>query len=65
MKAKKFELWSGITVMFLVLFLLFLVYPMYGDFEAGSHHEGKPVQPPGIYEILLPELLQQNDFKQL
>ena len=30
MKAKKFELWSGITVMFLVLFLLFLVYPMYG-----------------------------------
>lgn len=30
MKKKKFELWSGITVMFLVLFLLFLVYPMFG-----------------------------------
>jgi len=63
MKAKKFELWSGITVMFLVLFLLFLVYPMYGILrQAVITKEG---QPPGIYEILLPELLQQNDFKQL
>lgn len=30
MKIKKFELWSGITVLFLGLFLLFLIYPMFG-----------------------------------
>lgn len=30
MKTKKLELWSGITVLFLALFLLFLVYPMFG-----------------------------------
>ena len=30
MKTRKFELWSGITILFLVLFLVFLVYPMYG-----------------------------------
>lgn len=30
MKRRKFELWSGVTVLFLVLFLIFLVYPMLG-----------------------------------
>lgn len=30
MKTKKLELWSGITALFLALFLLFLVYPMFG-----------------------------------
>lgn len=29
-KPKKFELWSGVTLIFLALFLLFLVYPMFG-----------------------------------
>lgn len=30
MKHKKFELWTGVTILFLGLFLLFLVYPMFG-----------------------------------
>ena len=30
MKSKKFELWTGVTIMFLALFFLFLVYPMFG-----------------------------------
>lgn len=30
MKNKKFELWTGVTIVFLGLFLLFLVYPMFG-----------------------------------
>lgn len=30
MKGRKFELWSGITILFLVLFVVFLIYPMFG-----------------------------------
>lgn len=30
MKSKKFELWSGVTILFLVLFVVFLIYPMFG-----------------------------------
>ena len=30
MKKRKFEVWSVITWVFLALFALFLVYPMYG-----------------------------------
>ncbi|MCI8453571.1 MAG: iron ABC transporter permease [Lachnospiraceae bacterium] len=30
MKSKKFELWTGITILFMAMFLLFLVYPMFG-----------------------------------
>lgn len=30
MKQKKLDMWSGVTVMFLVLFALFLIYPLFG-----------------------------------
>lgn len=30
MKTKKLELWSGVTILFLVLFVVFLIYPMFG-----------------------------------
>ena len=30
MKTKKFELWTGITIALLILFMVFLVYPMFG-----------------------------------
>ncbi|MCI8511606.1 MAG: iron ABC transporter permease [Lachnospiraceae bacterium] len=30
MKSKKFELWTGVTILFMAMFLLFLVYPMFG-----------------------------------
>ncbi len=29
-QAKKFDMWSGVTVIFLVLFVLFLIYPLLG-----------------------------------
>lgn len=30
MKSRKFELWSGITILFFVFFVVFLIYPMFG-----------------------------------
>ena len=30
MKKKKLDMWSGVTVVFLVLFALFLIYPLLG-----------------------------------
>lgn len=42
MKHKKFEVWSGITVLLLLLFAVFLIYPMFGILKeavvSGGHH---------------------------
>ena len=30
MKQKKLDMWNGVTILFLVLFALFLIYPLFG-----------------------------------